>query len=243
MSRAAASRVSYDEWHGHYAVDSDTDTPWHHLLLAELQTDRDLAGKHVLEIACGRGGLACRLARLSRPPARLVAADFSWTAVAKGQAFATERRLKSIAWAVGDAQALAHADHSFHTVISCETIEHLPNPRAALAEFARVLKPGGRLFLTTPNYLGPMGAYRGYLRLCGRPFSEEGQPINRFLMLPLTLAWIRRTGLRIVHVGSTGQYLPWPGREPIRLPALESRPAFKWFGLHSFVVAEKPTGA
>jgi hypothetical protein len=88
-----------------------------------------------------------------------------------------------------------------------------------------------------------MGAYRGYLRLCGRRFSEEGQPINRFLMLPLTLAWIRRTGLRIVHVGSTGQYLPWPGREPIRLPALESRPALKWFGLHSFVIAEKPLGA
>ncbi len=48
--------------------------------------------------------------------------------------------------------ALFPSDH-FH-VICCENvIEHLDNPRAAFSEFARVLKPGGRLLVQTPNLL------------------------------------------------------------------------------------------
>ena len=87
-------------------------------------------------------------------------------------------------WETGDIQAIAHPAASFDTVFSCETIEHVPDPRQAIRELARVLCPGGRLFLTCPNYLGLMGLYRGYLRLTGRRYREEGQPINQFLILP-----------------------------------------------------------
>lgn len=234
-----AAKASYDEWHALYDVDSRTDTPWHQMLLAAIDAARDLAGKRVLEIACGRGGLAVRLSQLSVPSPRLVAADFSLTAVTKGRAFARSTSQRSIAWQVGDAQRLGHADRTFDTVISCETIEHLPNPRAAIAEFQRVLKPGGRLFLTSPNYFGPLGLYRGYLRVRGRRFTEEGQPINRFLLLPQTAAWIRKAGLRVVRVNGSGHYVPWPGRPPIRIHVLDARPV-KWFALHTLVVADKP---
>ena len=239
-STVSTAKDSYNEWHGHHDVDSAADTPWHGLLRARLQIERDLAGKQVLEIACGRGGLACRLVQESAPAPHLVAADFSRTAVTKGRAFANGRSLSSLRWEVADAQSLPHPDNSFDTIISCETIEHLPRPRTALAEFHRVLKPGGRLFLTTPNYLGPLGLYRGYLRLVGRRYTEEGQPINRFLLAPLTRAWVQRTGLRVVGVDTTGLYLPWPRREPIRLRTLERWRALRWFGLHTLVVAVKP---
>ena len=122
-------------------------------------------------------------------------------------------------------------------MICCETLEHLRQPRAALAELARVLRPGGRLFLTAPNYLGPMGAYRGYLRLTGRRFSEEGQPVNRFLLAPRLRRWVRRTGLRIVGSEATGHYLPWPRRAPILLGT--NAPWLSAFGLHSLTVALK----
>jgi 2-polyprenyl-3-methyl-5-hydroxy-6-metoxy-1,4-benzoquinol methylase len=43
------------------------------------------------------------------------------------------------------------ADASFDAIVSAEVIEHLENPRAVFREFRRLLKPQGRLLLTTPN--------------------------------------------------------------------------------------------
>lgn len=43
------------------------------------------------------------------------------------------------------------ADQSLDFVICCETIEHLPNQLFLFQETARILKPGGRFILTTPN--------------------------------------------------------------------------------------------
>jgi len=223
--RGGSTRTSYDAWHARREVDRELNTPWHELLFVHLQPQRDVAAKRVLEMACGRGGLACRLAG---------------AAVLKARTFATSHGLDAIHWEVGDLQELAHPDATFDTVISCETIEHLPRPRAALGEMARVLKPGGRLFLTTPNYLGLMGVYRIYARLRRRPYSEEGQPINRCLLLPRTVLWIRWAGLRVTAVEAAGHYFPWPGAPPRRLDRVQPPRVFRWLALHSLVVAEKP---
>lgn len=236
------SNLAYEAWHNSYPVDSETDTPWHRLVKTHLSPVRDLAAKRVLEIGCGRGGFACWLASQSERPAAIVAADFSATALQKGKAFALERGLSGITWRTSDIQAINHKDASFDTVISCETIEHVPDPRRAIRELARVLKPGGRLLLTTPNYLGTMGLYRGYMRLTGRRYTEEGQPINNFMLLPRVRSWVARTGLRVETVDAVGHYLPFPGRPPIELPIFNSpRWLQRWFALHSLVVAEKPS--
>jgi hypothetical protein len=83
-----------------------------------------------------------------------------------------------------------------------------------------------------------MGAYRGYLRLTGRRYSEEGQPVNRFLLAPRLRRWVRHAGLEIIGCETTGHYLPWPGRAPILLQERS-----RWlspFGLHSLTVAVRP---
>jgi ubiquinone/menaquinone biosynthesis C-methylase UbiE len=198
-----------------------------------LDPRRDLAGKRVLEIACGRGDFASWCTRLPAPPALLVAADFSGVAVRLARERSTPGAGATFFQA--DAQSIGIASNTFDTAICCETLEHLHDPLAALAELARVLRPGGRLFLTTPNYLGPMGAYRGYLRLTGRRYSEEGQPVNRFLVAAWMRRWIRRTGLEIVESDTTGHYLPWPGRAPILV--CERSRLLSAFGLHSLTVA------
>lgn len=236
----ASNRQAYERWHEQLEVDRDADAPWHRLLFKHIDPRRDLASRSVLEMACGRGGLACRVARTSTPPPTLlIAADVSATAIRKARAFASAQQVDSVRWMVADLHELAHAPATFDTVICCETVEHLSRPQEALAEIARVLKPGGRLLLTTPNYLSPLGLYRGYLRLRGRRFTEVGQPINRFTMLPRTVLWLRSAGLRVTTVDATGHYVPWPRRPPIQLERLEWRP-LRWFALHSLLIAQKP---
>lgn len=233
-------REQYEAWHRAVPDDGEGDTPWYRLIRAHLDPARDIAGKRVLEVACGRGGLACWLSAV-RPPARpLVASDFATTAIARGRALASVRS-GGIAWVVADIQTLPHANAVFDTVISCETVEHVPAPRRAIAEMTRLLRPGGKLLLTTPNYLGPMGLYRAYLRVRGRPYKEVGQPINQLTLLPLTMVWVRRAGLRVLTHDGIGHYLPFPGRPPIEFRRLDSpRTVMRWFALHSLVVAEKP---
>lgn len=233
----AAARAAYEAWHLDYDVDRAADAPWHRLLLRHIDVARDLEGRSVLEIACGRGGLARLLTGGTRRPRRFVAADFSQSAIGKGRGFAAG--VSCLEWSVTDLQAVAFRDASFDTVVSCESIEHVESPMVALRELRRVLRPRGRLYLTTPNYLGPLGLYRGYVRLIGRPYTEGGQPINHFMLLPRTCAWMRRAGFRVVRVDGVGHYLPWPRRTPIEWCRLESVSFLRWIALHSLVVAER----
>lgn len=231
-------RRAYDAWHGGLAADEGGDAPWHRLVREHLPP---LAGRAVLEVACGRGGFAAWLA--SQGATLVVGGDFSPTAVVQAAAHASAQgtgpRL-----VVADVATLPCADAAFHVVISCETIEHLRDPRAALRELARVLRPGGTLLLTTPNYFGPMGLFRMWRVLTGRPYSEVGQPVNRFTLLPRTVAWVRASGLRVTSVDGVGHYLPWPRRQPFSLEALDrGRRPLRWLALHSLVVARKPRAA
>lgn len=75
-----------------------------------------------------------------------------------------------------EVQSLPYGDESFDTVLLCEVIEHLvQDPVFQLSEIARVLRPGGRLVLTTPN----VARQNNRLRLAQRegiydPYSQYG---------------------------------------------------------------------
>lgn len=197
-------------------------------------------GSQALEIGCGLGELATYLASLS--PSRLVAADFSAVAIRKARASAHHLGLDNVEFAVEDIERLSFADETFDVVVSCETVEHVPDPELAVHELARVLKPGGRLFLTTPNYLSITGLHRAYRRLTGHPYTEGGQPHNNVTMLPRTRRWVRRAGLRVLAIDGTGHYLPVPRRTEgpleVRMPAPLHR-LLRGFAMHSLIMASK----
>jgi SAM-dependent methyltransferase len=56
----------------------------------------------------------------------------------------------------GRLEALPYADHAFDAVVCCWVLQHLEDPTRALAEFARVLRPGGTLLLAVPHSPGPV---------------------------------------------------------------------------------------
>ena len=51
---------------------------------------------------------------------------------------------------VSDVRSIPVSDDSFDVILCTEVLEHVPEPILALKEMARILKPGGRLFLTAP---------------------------------------------------------------------------------------------
>lgn len=243
MPRAdgAAARAAYEAWHR--AVQSDSaaaDRPWHDVLFRHL-TDAALDTRRVLEIGCGRGELACRILARPAPPSCYVGADFATSAVQFGRERARSRAtVRGLHWIVADIQRIPLGE-TFDTVISCETIEHLADPVTALKEIHRVLRPGGRLFLTTPNYMGPFGLYRAYLRVRGRRYTEGGQPICRLTSLPRTWWWLRQAGFRVRTVDAIGHYILRPGHVPYEPGGVRRVERWLWpFGLHSLFVAEKP---
>lgn len=238
---AGGARAAYERWHEHVeAADAEARAPWHDLLFEYLDPARDLDGRAVLEIGCGRGELACRVAEQAAVTRLYVGADFARSAVALARARGSARSLHRLTWMVNDVQALALPAETFDTILSCETIEHVPDPMRALRELHRVLRRGGRLLLTTPNYLGPFGLYRIYLRTRGRRYTEGGQPICRVTLLPRTVRWIARAGFHVVAADAVGQYVLSPGRVPYRPRWMEALQPVLWpFGLHSIVVAEK----
>ena len=81
IDSTANSKAVYEAWHDRMEVDREPDTPWHRLVKSHLDYPRDVGGKRILEIGCGRGGFACWLASQSPSPAEIVATDFASTAI------------------------------------------------------------------------------------------------------------------------------------------------------------------
>src|SRR4051812_43225003 len=118
------------------------------------------AGDAVLDVACGTGDLTQLFARTEA--ARVMGVDFTpaMLEVARQKLARIESRPGSkIVYEEGDAQSLRFDDASFDVVSIAFGIRNIEQPRRALTEFARVLKPGGRLVV----------------------LEFEGNPPNRFM--------------------------------------------------------------
>ena len=235
-------RTEYDKWHERVfnaaPEHEDASSPWYELVREELG---NVAGLRILEVACGRGGFVRELARSG---AHVTGCDFSLTALRVGQAkLRAQGDGTSAALIQGDAQALPFADESFDVIVSCETIEHVPDVRKALREMWRIARPGAKLFLTTPNYANLMGLYDLYARV-RHPGRRDDQPFDRRQWFPQIRGYVRGAGWTILRSDGTVHQLPiFPGHNPVGLPALESnhliRRLLSPMAFHYFLVSEK----
>jgi 2-polyprenyl-3-methyl-5-hydroxy-6-metoxy-1,4-benzoquinol methylase len=115
------------------------------------------AGKHLLDVACGSGGPALRMAE--RTGCSLVGIDVHEQAIATAQSLAAQRGLtaRTDFRVVNAARRLPFADGSFDAITCIDAINHLADRPMVMAEWARLLKPGGRLLFTDPIIVtGPL---------------------------------------------------------------------------------------
>jgi 2-polyprenyl-3-methyl-5-hydroxy-6-metoxy-1,4-benzoquinol methylase len=102
----------------------------------------------VLEIGCGTAALAATLARRG---AGVVASDVSLRWLVLAQKRLAEEATERVELVACAAEAVPFPDESFDVVAASDVIEHVEDAQRFVAECARVLRPGGLLFLATPN--------------------------------------------------------------------------------------------
>jgi 2-polyprenyl-3-methyl-5-hydroxy-6-metoxy-1,4-benzoquinol methylase len=114
-------------------------------------------GKTLLDVACGSGGPALRIAGTTG--CSLVGVDLHEQAIATAKSLASQRNLKERVefYEVNAGEHLPFPDARFDAITCIDAINHLPNRPLVIAQWARLLKPGGRLLFTDPVTLtGPL---------------------------------------------------------------------------------------
>jgi phosphatidylethanolamine/phosphatidyl-N-methylethanolamine N-methyltransferase len=138
-------------------------------------------GGRVLEVGVGTGISLPQYA----PNVRIVGTDISEAMLRKAKRRVVDLGLKNIeGLAVMDAEKLEFPDGSFDVVMAQYVVTAVPNPEAALHEFARVLRPGGEMIL-----LSRVSADAGVRR----HIEQWLQPVVRRLGWRTEFAWSRYT--------------------------------------------------
>lgn len=190
MSDESPDQTNTNQWPEHAAA------PNTHRRVFELvcQHMGELKGKEICDIPCGAGSFSARLASLG---ASVISVDLEAV-----EPFYYER----------DRRVLANANERlpldtgrFDAVVSIEGIEHLENPAHFLRECARITRPGGFLFLSTPN----VDSYRSRRSVYVHGYHKYFKPASvshkmAYHLLPVDMTFMRgaleRAGFDLVDL-------------------------------------------
>lgn len=165
-----------------------------------------LAGAHVLDIGCGGGLLSEAMAGEG---ARVTAVDLAPELIKVAGLHSLESGAK-VDYRLQSAESLAAEMPGHFDAVTCmEMLEHVPDPGAIIAACAQLLKPGGRLFLSTLNRTPAAFA----LAIVGAEYVArllpKGTHRYRDFIKPSELgAWLRAAGLQLEDVSGL-MYEPW----------------------------------
>jgi 2-polyprenyl-6-hydroxyphenyl methylase/3-demethylubiquinone-9 3-methyltransferase len=161
-----------------------------------------LANAEVLDVGCGGGILAEALARAG---ARVTGIDLSGAALATAELHALESGVP-VRYRLASAEALAEELPARFDVVTCmEMLEHVPDPASVVGALARLVRPGGSVFVSTLNrtpqafLLAIVGA-EYVARLLPRGTHEYA----RFIRPSELARAARAAGLRVAHLAGLG---------------------------------------
>jgi ubiquinone/menaquinone biosynthesis C-methylase UbiE len=138
--------------------DHPTNTFWERYgrnTIERLQLSR---GARVLDVCCGSGASALPAAEAVGPGGLVIGVDLAEKLLQLARAKATQRGLTNVEFQTGDLTNLRFADGAFDAVVCVFGIFFVPDMESALRELRRVLRPGGRMAITTwgPRLFEPL---------------------------------------------------------------------------------------
>jgi SAM-dependent methyltransferase len=108
-------------------------------------------GDRVLDAGCGTGEDVQALAAIVGPSGRAVGVDRSARMIAEARRRCGDAG-PQLRFLAGDVRRLRFPDAAFDACRADRVLQHLGDPRAALAEMARVVRPGGRVVISEPDW-------------------------------------------------------------------------------------------
>ncbi|MEP1126613.1 MAG: class I SAM-dependent methyltransferase [Ilumatobacter sp.] len=202
-----AESIFFDLWSATYdraGLQQSTYRPVHDAVLARLD---GLRPERVLDLGCGTGQLTRRLGE-KFPEATIVGADLSDGMLGRAleRAEADDAFTNVGGFVRADAQRLPLADGSFDVVTCTESFHWYRDQEAAVAELARLLRPGGRLVIASIATVTGFAddAIQRATELAGRPI----RPIPKRRLKKL----LEADRFRVEHQGRIPRlgFVPWP---------------------------------
>jgi ubiquinone/menaquinone biosynthesis C-methylase UbiE len=128
--------------------------PWRVSYLRRLHVGNVLGGPDAPLIDVGVGGSGHTVIEAARLGSPAVGCDLSLEALVVARRFAAaEGVVQRTLWVCCSAERLPFASDAFGSALAIAVIEHVPDDVAAVSELARVLRPGGRAWVTVPHAL------------------------------------------------------------------------------------------
>lgn len=193
-ARIVPVREGYDRWAAIYDEEDNALVRLEERHLPPLLDVAELRGRAVLDVGCGTGRHAVRLAQAG---ADVTAVDISEGMLARARAKAGALPVRFLVHDL--TQPLPLPDATFDLVLSCLVLEHIADVDAFLAELARVCRPGGAVVLSAMH---PAMMLRGVsarfidpetrARTCPQSHPQQ---LADYVMAAL------RAGLTLTHLG------------------------------------------
>lgn len=191
-----------------------------------------LEGREVLDLGCQLGALPIALASRG---ARVTGVDLDDKLLDAARLRARAHGA-GVAFVRGAGESLPFENERFDLVTFIDVIEHVADPRRTLREIARVLRPGGTLYLFGPNRLSPtnfradphyqLAMVSAMPERLGRWYVTRvrGFPRYEVGVLPIggvVARWLSRDGLRVIHSAEDDAGAWWRTKAPASLAAFE----------------------
>lgn len=164
-----------------------------------IQTFTELAKQKVLDVGCGGGVLSESMAKHG---ATVTGLDVEPEAISAAEAHALEKKLK-LRYVCQPIEG--YKARPFDVITCMEMVEHVPDPQLVIEHCARLLKPGGYLFLSTINrtmtaYAAAIVAAEYVLKLLPR----QTHNFEKFIKPSELATMVRAAGLDVLGIAGMG---------------------------------------